>query len=182
MPRDPAKTRASLLDCAAQQFREAGYYGTDTNRIARQAGFAPQTFYRHFEDKRAAFVEVYRRWSDALLASIEAADGAQAVVQAVVEHHRAWGTFRASLLALCATDEVVRSHRLGERKRQLGVLRRLTGLAQARVLQLMWSIERVADGIALGEAQALRVSERKLVALLAEDLVRLGASSGAIER
>ena len=35
------------------EFIESGYAGTDTNRIARRAGFAPQTFYRWFADKTA---------------------------------------------------------------------------------------------------------------------------------
>src|SRR5580698_765738 len=71
--RDPVATQAALLDAAEALFNAHGFEGTDTNRIARAAGFAPQTFYRHFEDKRAVFLAVYERWwkgeSDALAAT-----------------------------------------------------------------------------------------------------------------
>src|SRR6516164_7449492 len=60
--RDSAATRAALLHAAEAEFNARGFDGTDTNRIARAAGYAPQTFYRHFKDKRAAFLAVYDRW------------------------------------------------------------------------------------------------------------------------
>src|SRR5271156_3112848 len=70
--RDPAATAKALLDAAEREFNARGFDGTDSNRIARAAGFAPQTFYRHFPDKRAVFLAVYERWwkgeSDALAA------------------------------------------------------------------------------------------------------------------
>src|SRR5271163_4022886 len=60
--RDPDATKMQLLDAAEREFNTHGFDGTDTNRIARAAGYAPQTFYRHFEDKRAVFLAVYERW------------------------------------------------------------------------------------------------------------------------
>ena len=51
-----------LLKAAAAEFNQRGYDGTDTNRIARRAGFAPQTFYRWYKDKEEIFIEVYREW------------------------------------------------------------------------------------------------------------------------
>jgi AcrR family transcriptional regulator len=53
-------TRERLVQAAAAEFREQGFAGTDTNRIARRAGFAPQTFYRWFTDKTEIFIAVYR--------------------------------------------------------------------------------------------------------------------------
>src|SRR5713226_3801558 len=55
-------TSAKLIAAAAKEFNTRGFHGTDTNRIARRAGFAPQTFYRHFADKTAIFLAVYERW------------------------------------------------------------------------------------------------------------------------
>src|SRR5688572_2853570 len=60
--RERGAARGALLDAARAEFDEAGFEGTDTNRIARRAGYAPQTFYRHFADKTTIFVETYHRW------------------------------------------------------------------------------------------------------------------------
>src|SRR6185503_20792385 len=57
-------TDARLLAAAAKEFNQRGFDGTDTNRIARRAGFAPQTFYRWFQDKTEVFLAVYRTWED----------------------------------------------------------------------------------------------------------------------
>src|SRR5277367_865240 len=55
-------TSERLLKSAAQEFNEHGFAGTDSNKIARRAGFAPQTFYRWFNDKTDVFLAVYRGW------------------------------------------------------------------------------------------------------------------------
>ncbi|MGG6497807.1 UNVERIFIED_CONTAM: TetR/AcrR family transcriptional regulator, partial [Bacteroidetes bacterium 56_B9] len=53
--RDPQESRRALVEAAAQIFNTVGYFGTDTNRIAKAAGYTPGTFYTHFPDKRAIF-------------------------------------------------------------------------------------------------------------------------------
>src|SRR5271166_545282 len=106
--RQPNKTRDALLEAAARIFNSAGYHSTDSNRIAREAGYAPGTFYVHFPDKLAIFLEVYEGWVSAEWSSVEsilkAGGSARAVRRrlslAVLEHHRKWQTFRASLRAL----------------------------------------------------------------------------------
>jgi len=60
--RKPDETRAALLDAAEREFNGPGFFETDSNRIARAAGYAPQTFYRHFADKTEIFLAVYDRW------------------------------------------------------------------------------------------------------------------------
>src|SRR5271157_298904 len=75
--RDPEATQASLLEAGMREFNAHGFDGTDTNRIARAAGFAPQTFYRHFEDKTAIFLAVYERWWKGEVASLEKAANGQ---------------------------------------------------------------------------------------------------------
>ena len=70
--RDPDATLAALLGAAEAEFNATGFHGTDSNRIARRAGYAPQTFYRHFTDKTDAFVAVYERWWKAESAEIGA--------------------------------------------------------------------------------------------------------------
>ena len=62
LPRERGAAREALVVAARAEFDECGFEGTDTNRIARRAGYAPQTFYRNFADKTAIFVETYQRW------------------------------------------------------------------------------------------------------------------------
>ena len=45
-----ADTRERLVAAAAAVFNRDGYHGTDSNRLARAAGYAPATFYKHFPD------------------------------------------------------------------------------------------------------------------------------------
>src|SRR5580698_4917889 len=94
-------TAALLVAAAAAEFNEHGFSGTDTNRIARRAGFAPQTFYRWFEDKIDVFIRVYDLWQAeearalAPLLAQNAPD--EEVAAAAVAHHRAYLQFRRSL-------------------------------------------------------------------------------------
>ena len=101
-------TRTRLVHAAAAEFNEHGYHGTDTNRIARRAGFAPQTFYRRFAGKLAIFIAVYQVWEDterALLSQLIARKASAAqILQAAVQHHRDYLVFRRSLRQLSAED------------------------------------------------------------------------------
>ncbi|MFN9251882.1 MAG: TetR/AcrR family transcriptional regulator, partial [Brevundimonas sp.] len=95
-------TRDALLAAAAKAFNEHGFSGTDTNRIAREAGFAPQTFYRHFTDKTDIFIRVYELWQEDERARIAAAmrcagDAAaqlDAVARTLIAAHRNHAGFR----------------------------------------------------------------------------------------
>src|SRR5688572_18363855 len=66
----PEQTRARIVMAAAEEFQAHGYFGTDSNVIARAAGYAPGTFYKHFVDKRAVFLSVYVDWVTAQWAEI----------------------------------------------------------------------------------------------------------------
>src|SRR5437773_1678266 len=57
-------TAAKLVAAAAREFNRHGFFGTDSNKIARRAGYAPQTFYRWFADKTEIFLAVYRAWEE----------------------------------------------------------------------------------------------------------------------
>ncbi|PKQ19869.1 MAG: TetR/AcrR family transcriptional regulator [Actinobacteria bacterium HGW-Actinobacteria-6] len=50
-----ATTRQRLLDAAAAVFSERGYARATTKEIAKSAGVAEGTIYRHFDDKRELF-------------------------------------------------------------------------------------------------------------------------------
>jgi AcrR family transcriptional regulator len=51
-------TRQALLDAAEQVFAEYGFNGASVAEITRRAGVAQGTFYVHFPDKKAAFLEL----------------------------------------------------------------------------------------------------------------------------
>lgn len=59
--------REDILDAALALFAERGFHGTAMPDIARAAGIAAGTFYRHFTSKDALVNELYRRSKQALL-------------------------------------------------------------------------------------------------------------------
>src|ERR1700733_4737197 len=58
----PEQTRDRLVAAAAKLFNQTGYHGTDSNRIAKAAGYSAGVFYKHFNDKRAIFLAAYEGW------------------------------------------------------------------------------------------------------------------------
>ena len=161
-------TRERLIAAAADVFNRDGYHGTDSNRLARAAGYAPATFYKHFADKRAIFLAVYDRWVTSEWATVDTilrsdaspAVRAERLVDMVVALHRRWRGLRASLRALVATDTTVRAAYRAQRRRQLGLMARLRGTQEnaARAEDdavLLYTLERVADALADGELQDL---------------------------
>jgi AcrR family transcriptional regulator len=171
----PEDTRARLVTFAARVFNQRGYHGTDSNAIARAAGYAPGTFYLHFEDKRAVFLAVYERWVESEWAEIGARArlgtlDAPGVVAFVLQHHRDWRGFRASLRALLATDPAVRRFFRKRRREQVETLGRLSASPppiEERVMLLL-TLERVADALADGEADELGADPARLEAALVE--------------
>src|SRR5262245_40343863 len=111
----PETTAEKLLQAAASEFNEQGFGGTDTNRIARRAGFAPQTFYRWFEDKVEIFVKTYERWQReelGILRKLLAENASdKRLARACVAHHKAYLVFRRSLRQVSLEDDVVRAVR-----------------------------------------------------------------------
>lgn len=55
------RTYEALVEAAAESFMENGYDATGSPEIAQRAGVAVGTFYRYFDDKKQAFLEVCRR-------------------------------------------------------------------------------------------------------------------------
>jgi AcrR family transcriptional regulator len=179
-----AGTRERLIAVAAEVFNREGYHGTDSNRLARAAGYAPATFYKHFPDKRAIFLAVYAGWVTAEWAAIEAvlrtdaspAARADRVVDMVVALHRRWRGLRASLRALVATDETARGAYRAQRRRQLRFLARLGGRQRARRAEadavLLFTLERVADALADGEIHDLGLAVAATLARLRSLVLR----------
>jgi AcrR family transcriptional regulator len=176
----PTATRTRLVAAAAAVFNRDGYHGTDSNRIAHAAGYAPGTFYKHFADKRAILLAAYEEWVTTEWTAIERevrAGGsapalASRVVDLVRELHRRWRGLRSSLLSLVATDRTVRLFYRAQRRRQLQLLRQLrTALGgPARTASedavLLFTLERTCDAIANGELRDLGLAVAPTVKVL----------------
>lgn len=173
--RDSAATRAALLQAAQTEFNAHGFEGTDTNRIARAAGFAPQTFYRHFEDKRAAFLAVYERWWKDESAALEKAGGggppgSEAAARVALAFHTKWLGFRRALRHLAIVDPKVRAARTAARRAQIARVREFASQASRSDEDLAAALlkaERICDAAAEGELADLGLSPTATKALVA---------------
>ena len=172
--------REALIAAARAEFDENGFEGTDTNRIARRAGYAPQTFYRHFADKSAIFVEVYHRWLADEWKDLQSAHGrgAEGAARILLEHHARHREFRRSLHRLTVTDEKVRAARAESRRHQLDLVASQDsrqGKKRDVTLRvaLLLAIERIADAAADGELDDLGLTAADQTSMLAEIIRRL---------
>lgn len=163
----PEETRARLVAAAGAAFEHDGYFGTDTNRIARAAGYAPGTFYKHFADKAEIFVAVYEAWIASEWDGVRTivadartpAQKAARIADAVLAHHRAWPGLRASLRALVHSEPEIRKAHRKSRRTQLARMAEL-GLDDAgRNAILLLTVERIADAVADGELRELGMSD-----------------------
>lgn len=178
MPHEPdavADTRTRLLDAAALEFNEHGFSGTDTNRIARRAGFAPQTFYRWFTDKTQIFIAAYQVWEEeerAMLGALLAKKSStRRLVDAVVAHHTAHHKFRRSLRQLSLEDPLVRRARAESRTRQIAQIRQWQQRPAADDASLaveLLKMERLADALAEHEFEDLGLRPHAVENALAE--------------
>ena len=158
--RNPEETAARLLMAAERQFNAAGFHGTDTNRIAREAGYAPQTFYRHFSDKTEIFLAVYDRWwrseADAVgkILLTRGPVDVEKFADTLIAFHTRWRGFRRSLRHLSAEDDRVRAARTRARKAQVANTRALLPKSRHSDVQIYASLlvfERLCDAVAESE-------------------------------
>jgi AcrR family transcriptional regulator len=177
---EPAGTRDRLVRAAAAEFNERGFAGTDSNRIARRAGFAPQTFYRWFKDKTAIFIAVYESWERSERATLEHLIAqrapAERLVEAALGHHREFRVFRRALRALAIEDPAVRAARAESRRRQIAQIKRWAGRADlddGDVAAALLQSERLADALVEGEIADLGLSEDGARRALASIIRRL---------
>jgi AcrR family transcriptional regulator len=173
--RKAASTRELLVAAAAEAFDRDGFHGTDSNRIARAAGYATGTFYKHFADKRAVFLVVLERQAEGDLEELRAlaserrppAEMASSLVSLLIEHRQAARGLRANAQMLAATDAQVQAALQRHRSELLDVLRLLRGSASREAgALLLWMIERAGDALADGEARGLHLSRTALLAEL----------------
>lgn len=67
------ETRHRIIQAGVKAFAEFGYHGMKIAAVARDAGVANGTFYLHFKDKQALFVDIVRAAVAKLASSIFAA-------------------------------------------------------------------------------------------------------------
>lgn len=164
----PDETRQRLIAAAAEELNRVGYHGTDSNRLARAAGYAPGTFYKHFADKREILLAAYEAWVTAEWAAVgemlarggRREDVARQLIEMVLRLHRKWRGLRASLRALIADDPEARAFYRRQRRRQLDLLAAMRrGRTPKRTREadavFLYTLERVADAVADGELRDL---------------------------
>lgn len=158
--RNPEETRAALVAAAEAEFNTRGFHGTDSNRIARRAGYAPQTFYRHFADKTAIFLVVYERWWTAKSAEIakvlhaRGRSGLGKVADILIAFHTKWRVFRRALRHLSVEDDRVRAARARARVAQIAAAKSLLPVSQRsepKIAAALLIFERLCDAAAEGE-------------------------------
>jgi len=84
----PTKTdeqHARLMEGLAASIREKGLAGTQVSDVVRHAHASRRTFYNHFEDKEACFVELMRTLADAFLEEVDRAIDREAPIATQVE-------------------------------------------------------------------------------------------------
>jgi AcrR family transcriptional regulator len=183
----PVQTRERLVAAAADLFNRFGFHGTDSNRIAKAAGYSTGVFYKHFKDKREAFLAAYEAWSASEWSAVfEAAASTSApeelarrLVMLAMSFHANWSGLRASLLELVFTDPEVRRFYRSQRRRQLDIiaeLRSKRGLEQRTredyALHL-FTTERTFDAIAQGEATDLGLSRDAMIEAMVKNVLAL---------
>jgi AcrR family transcriptional regulator len=165
--------RERLIESAKLEFGEFGFEGTNTNAIAKRAGYAPQAFYRHFENKTAIFLAVYQEWAntemrDALLAKTEGK-----IADVLIHHHKEFRLFRHSLRYLTVSDSGIGKARAQARLRQMDALAQKISIHDtAFLLATILKIERLCDAIVDGEFEACGIDDeaafQQLILLLSD--------------
>jgi AcrR family transcriptional regulator len=76
---------ARLMEGLAASIREKGLAQTQVSDIVRHAHASRRTFYNHFEDKEACFVELMNTLSDAFLEAVDRAIDREAPIATQIE-------------------------------------------------------------------------------------------------
>src|SRR5215471_1649539 len=183
----PHETRGRLLSAAADLFNREGFYRTDSNEIAKAAGYSTGVFYKHFKDKREIFLAAYEEWSIAewkqvaTIMSSGGSDGeiARQLVLMFIDMHTEWRGLLASLRQLVFTDATVRRFHRRQRKRQLDRIaelranRRLRPRRREQDLVYLWTTERAFDAIAQGEVRDLGLNPDLVVDAMVESTIAI---------
>ena len=104
---------ARLMEGLAASIREKGLAGTQVSDIVGHAHASRRTFYNHFEDKEACFVELMTTLADAFLAEVDRAIDREAPIATQIE--QAIDTYLGLVTGDPALMSTFASPALGER-------------------------------------------------------------------
>ncbi len=183
----PAQTRERLVTAAAKLFNRVGFHGTDSNRIAQEAGYSTGVFYKHFANKREIFLAAYETW---VVSEWKAVEGelalggkpeatARRLVALTVDFHTRWRGLRASLLELVFADARVKRFYRHQRRRQLDLMARIRSEIGAPPRRReddaihLFTMERTGDAIAQGELQDLGLDGEAVIEALVKKVAAL---------
>jgi AcrR family transcriptional regulator len=102
-----------LMDGLAASIREKGLAQTQVSDIVRHAHASRRTFYNHFADKEACFVELMQALADAFLAEVDRAIDREAPIEVQVE--QAIDTYLALITGDPALTSTFAEAKVGER-------------------------------------------------------------------
>jgi len=104
---------ARLMEGLAASIREKGLARTQVTDIVRHARASRRTFYNHFEDKEACFVELMTAMSDAFLDEVDRAIDREAPIETQVD--QAIDTYLGLVTSDPGLTQTFASPSLGER-------------------------------------------------------------------
>jgi AcrR family transcriptional regulator len=167
-----------LLHAAGAEFVEYGYANTSTHRIAKRAGFAPQTFYRWFTDKLEIFVKVMLAWADAELTTLETMlteqAGSAQIAEVWVQSHRSFILFKRGVRQLAQETPEIRQARADSRRAQIQRAKHWRPqLTDEEIATLLIGIETLCEVLAEDEFDDLHLTGKLAYAELAAMIDRL---------
>lgn len=180
----PNQTRERIMKAAAEQFNRLGYHGTDSNSIAKEAGYATGTFYKHFRDKKQVFLAVYQHWVATewkaidyeLSRKVRTRQTARRIVEISIDFHSEWRGLRASLMELIFSDPDARMLFRNQRRWQLDYMAELRSRlhlpfrTREQDAMHLFMTERIYDAIGQGEVQTLGLDEAVVVAAMVDQV------------
>jgi AcrR family transcriptional regulator len=113
VPTRTDEQHARLMEGLAASIREKGLAGTQVSDIVRHAHASRRTFYNHFEDKEACFVELMTTLADAFLEEVDRAIDREAPIATQIE--QAIDTYLGLITGDPALVSTFASPALGER-------------------------------------------------------------------
>jgi AcrR family transcriptional regulator len=188
--RKRGEARAKIVAAATEVFNEVGYAGTDSNALARAAGYAPATFYRYFTSKLHLFLEIFRNvvrdeWSQ-LEATPPTRTRLRAMIRVLIGYHGHWAGLRRSMRGLALADPDARAAFWERRSEQI---ERLLALAQAggvdlgrpRAAATIVVLAALADAAADGELAHYGLSNGEIEQVMVDLALGFGAPGGDLE-
>jgi AcrR family transcriptional regulator len=113
VPTRTDEQHARLMEGLAASIREKGLAGTQVSDIVRHAHASRRTFYNHFDDKEACFVELMTTLADAFLEEVDRAIDREAPIATQIE--QAIDTYLGLVTGDPALMSTFASPALGER-------------------------------------------------------------------